>query len=98
MRTHAKPAKTPGPLFARRHPLAAARSFFHFAALVRDPTRLDKVIALADTNVAADVKREMVAALRTEPECAAAFRDRPRRGPVDVAALARRPAGTLGRV
>ncbi len=64
--------------------------------LVRDPRDLDQVFHMADKLGDPALIEEIVVALKEDPRAQQAFADRPRRGPVDVEALAALPEGTLG--
>jgi ubiquinone biosynthesis protein Coq4 len=73
----------------------AARAFWKVA---RDASRLEEVFALVDSvSDAPATAARMEATLRAEPAFQRALAERPRLGPVDVAALGRLPEGTLGR-
>jgi ubiquinone biosynthesis protein COQ4 len=79
----------------------AARAFWTAIRIVRDPNRLNEVFNLSDELVLAasgDRKKEILSLVRGDAAGAAALRDKPRLGKVDLAALGRLPEGTLGRV
>lgn len=65
--------------------------------LVKDPRALDGVFKMADKLNDPELVQEIIDALKEHPQAAQAYRDRPRRGPIDVDALAALPEGTLGR-
>ncbi len=74
-----------------------ARAAAGFLRLVRDPSRLEEVFAILDGLEESEDGRAIAEELASDPAHAAAFRDRPRLGLVDLDALGRLPEGTLGR-
>jgi ubiquinone biosynthesis protein Coq4 len=79
-----------------RKAVAAVRAVRAFAALVRDPTRLDQVFALADAAMDEATRDAMLANVRRHAQGRAALAERPRLTCPDLGQLARLPAGTLG--
>ncbi len=73
-----------------------AQAAAHAVRLVRDPSRLDEVIDLADALARPEEVAKVVAEITRDPAARTAFRER-HRVDVDLAALALLPAGTLGR-
>jgi ubiquinone biosynthesis protein COQ4 len=77
--------------------LQAARGLYFFGVLVKNPDRLDSVFEMRDAMTSEEKVRPVMEALKKAgPQATAAFRDRPRLGKLDVAALAALPADTLG--
>lgn len=73
------------------------RGLFFFGTLVRNPDKLDSVFEMRDAMTSPELVRPIADALRARhPAAAAAFRERPRLGRIDVTALAKMPAHTLG--
>lgn len=73
------------------------RGLFFFGTLVKNPDKLDSVFEMRDSMTSPETVVPVAEALRTQsPRAAAAFRERPRLGRLDVASLARLPAHTLG--
>jgi ubiquinone biosynthesis protein COQ4 len=79
------------------NPVQSAKMLYHFARLVRDPSRLGEVFEIAETLVDTNAMAPIVDAFRATPEGARALRERPRIGRVDMKALRALPEGTLGR-
>lgn len=77
-------------------PLQVAQAAVAFLQIVRDPNKLEKVFELRSSLENPKILDPVIAALKTDPKAASAFRDRPRVGRVDLDALARLPEGTLG--
>jgi ubiquinone biosynthesis protein COQ4 len=65
--------------------------------LVRDPRDLDQVFHMADKLNDPALMDEIMESLKEHPRAIEAFKARPRRGAVDLEALAALPEGTLGR-
>lgn len=80
-----------------RNPLHAVRALSAVAAIVRDPNRLEKVFALRDSVATPEAMAVMADFFERHPEGAAALRERPRLGCVDLDDLAAQPEGSLGR-
>lgn len=77
--------------------LQAARGLYFFGVLVKNPDRLDSVFEMRDAMTSEEKVRPIMEALKKSgPRAVAAFRDKPRLGKLDVAALAAMPADTLG--
>lgn len=68
-----------------------------FVRVVRQPERLDDVIAVGSALATPEVLTAITDHLRKNPTGAAGLADRPRLGPVDLEALGALPEGTLGR-
>jgi len=79
-----------------RNPLPALKLLYTAAKLVKYPKRLDEVIELADNLDDPELMQQFVDAIARDPRGARALRERPRVR-VDLDALDRLPAGTLGR-
>lgn len=79
------------------NPLKAIRGVRSLIRLTQDPTRLDEVFALAELTQRSGRQERVVAELRADPVFGPVLLARPRLGKVDLAALGRLPAGTLGR-
>jgi ubiquinone biosynthesis protein COQ4 len=78
----------------------AARALWSAIRLIRDPDRLNEVFTLSDEMVlaAGSARREeIVETVRRDPAGAAAMRDKPRTGKIDLGELQKLPLGTLGR-
>jgi ubiquinone biosynthesis protein Coq4 len=67
-----------------------------FITLVRDPDQLGKVFELRESLDDPERLAPVLGWLRTQPQAARAFAERPRLGRLDLDALARLPEGTLG--
>ena len=79
--------------------LKTVRGLFFFGSLVKNPNKLDSVFEMRDAMTSPEIVIPIAEALRAQsPRAAEAFRERPRLGRVDVAALAQLPAHTLGGV
>lgn len=78
-------------------PLQLAQAAVAFIQIVRDPNKLEKVFDLRESLENPKILDPVIAALKQDPKAAAAFRDFPRIGRVDLAALERMPDGSLGR-
>src|ERR1700687_5442400 len=81
-----------------KNPLMLARAVRSAVKLVRNPDLLDEVFTLADSIADPEARAGMIAAISEDASAARAFRERPRIGTIDLAALRELPAGTLGRV
>jgi ubiquinone biosynthesis protein COQ4 len=79
-----------------RNPLPLLKLIVASAKLVKDTTRLDEVIKLADTLTDPAVVQQMVDAVALDPVGARALLERPRMR-VDLTELGCLPVGTLGR-
>lgn len=75
----------------------AVRAAFGAARLVKDPTRLEEVFQIAEGFETPERAAEITQAIARHPQHAAALRDRPRIGRIDLGALSRCAPGTLGR-
>lgn len=78
-------------------PWMLLRASAAFVKLVRDTSKLDEVFAILDTLEEHGAAEELTKQFTEAPEHDAVFSARPRVYPVDAAALARLPEGTLGR-
>lgn len=76
--------------------VALAKGLYAYVTLVRDPNQLAEVFELRKSIAQPEVLREMAEFFRKDERGAAALRDRPRIGRLDLAALAALPSGTLG--
>ena len=85
---------------AIRKSLLTLRGAASFIDLMRHPDHLDQVFTLADSLSAANPKflESLRDGFAQDPVGARALADKPRVGAIDMAALLRLPAGTLGRV
>ncbi len=79
-----------------RNPIDTFRILKSFFVLAKDPNRLDQVFALADSGANQKLIEEVVHFLQRDPDCAAALRDHPRLGRVELGELHALPPGTLG--
>lgn len=77
--------------------IGTVRAIRGIARLVKDPTRLDEVFRIAEGFETPDRASEIVQGLSGHPQHAAALRDRPRLGGIDLARLSTHGPGTLGR-
>jgi ubiquinone biosynthesis protein COQ4 len=73
-----------------------ARVAISTARLFQDPSRLEDAIEIADLLASPEVRRGIAEVARRTPHGARALRERPRVR-IDLEALSRLPAGTLGR-
>jgi ubiquinone biosynthesis protein Coq4 len=82
-----------------RHLVLRTRALLSFGRLARDPNRLGEVFEMADALSEVDPSSldTMVRQLSGHDYGAAAFRDRPRIGVIDLDALVAMKKGTLGR-
>jgi ubiquinone biosynthesis protein COQ4 len=80
-----------------RHPWRMARAAYQMARTIRNPDRLEDILALAPVLAPPEAMRPLTQALWQIPSAAVALRDRPRLGSVDLRALRALPHGTLGR-
>jgi ubiquinone biosynthesis protein COQ4 len=79
------------------NPLNVVRAAVGFARVVRDPDRLGEVFQFIDNTVTSErFSGPVIEAFRETEEGARALAERPRTGKIDLDALARLPAGTLG--
>lgn len=74
----------------------ALRGLQAYVTIVRDPDRLGEVFELREAIAEPEVLREMRDFFARDARGAAALRDRPRVGRLDLHALAAMPEGTLG--
>jgi ubiquinone biosynthesis protein Coq4 len=77
--------------------VGAVRALRGMARLIKDPTRLDEVFQIAEGFETPERAAEITKAIGSHPQHAAALRDRPRTGHVQLESLARSAPGTLGR-
>jgi ubiquinone biosynthesis protein COQ4 len=73
------------------------KAMIALARLAKDPTRLDQVFQIAEGFETQKIAEKLMADFRTHPQHAAALRDRPRLGHVDLEKMSRHAPGTLGR-
>lgn len=76
--------------------LRALRGLQAYVTIVRDPNRLGEVFELRNSIAVPEVLRQMAEFFARDPQGAAALRERPRIGKLDLHALAAMPEGTLG--
>lgn len=79
------------------NPITLLKAGYHAVRTLRDPERLGDILDLAPLLVPPQKMQRLVDGLSQTPSAALAFRERPRRGPVDLPALRALPTGTLGR-
>lgn len=79
------------------HPWRVVKATYQVARTIRNPERLEDVIALAGVLAPPQKLRRLTDTLWHIPSAAQALHERPRLGAVDVAALHTLPVGTLGR-
>ena len=79
------------------NPLRLARAAKSALLLMRNPSRLDQVLELADNTVSPRIMASVVEALGQDEAGERALEERPRLGRIDLAALRALPRGTLGR-
>ncbi|MBN1208416.1 MAG: hypothetical protein JXB05_26385 [Myxococcaceae bacterium] len=80
-----------------RNPWSLARAAYQVVRTIRDPERLQDIVDLARILAPPEAMRRLADGLWRNPSAAAALRERPRLGRVDVNALRTLPRGTLGR-
>lgn len=80
-----------------RHPWRMVKAAYHVVRTIRDPERLEDILALANVLVPPSALRRLTDTLWRIPSAAEALRERPRLGAVDLQALRTLPPGTLGR-
>ena len=64
--------------------------------LVKDPNRLNDVFVISDSMMKPHLLQKIIDHIKDDPQAAAALRDRPRIGKLDLDALHAYPKGTLG--
>jgi ubiquinone biosynthesis protein Coq4 len=79
-------------------PLRAAKALYSLVQLVRDPEKLGQVFEMADALAEPAALAELVAKIAAENPAVDRALDERHRFTIDLAALRRLPAGTLGRV
>jgi ubiquinone biosynthesis protein COQ4 len=80
-----------------KNPVKAFLALRAFGTLVRDPSRINEIFNLVDSLVDPASLDGVVAHMSRVPSGVCALEQRPRLGKVDIAALRRLAAGTLGR-
>lgn len=78
-------------------PIKVFRGLRAIARLTIDPTELDEVFVLADLAEESPELEKLIAQIKSDPHFSQVLVDRPRLGKVDLSALEKLPAGTLGR-
>ncbi|MFO0614266.1 MAG: Coq4 family protein [Polyangiaceae bacterium] len=78
-------------------PWKVAQAAVAFVQIVRDPNQLGKVFELREHLEDPKILDPILASLRADPKAAAALREMPRLGRVDLDWLERMPEGSLGR-
>lgn len=79
-----------------RHPWRMTKVAYQVVRTIRNPERLEDILALAGVFVPPEALRRLVDTLWRIPSAAEALRERPRLGAVDLHALHTLPPGTLG--
>ena len=77
--------------------LKTAKAVVSFVKVVRDPNRLNDVFQFAGEIFRAEHATGVVQGLKANPVTAAPFGEKKRLAPIDLDALSRLPAGSLGR-
>jgi ubiquinone biosynthesis protein Coq4 len=80
-----------------QNPVSLVKVGYRMVQALRHPERLQDILALADVLAPPRSMRRLADALWRIPSAAAALRERPRVGAIDLAALRLLPPGTLGR-
>lgn len=79
-----------------RHPWRMTKAAVQVVRTIRNPERLEDILALAGVLVPPEALRRLTDTLWHIPSAAEALRERPRLGTVDLHALRTLPPGTLG--